>query len=87
LANVLGHIVNTLTNQTPSSNSNQRGTNAHIPNTSSNTKPDKLNNFLFQYHLYFHTNLMQFNINIGKINFTITRAAQDWFEINLNQKD
>ena len=33
---------------------------------------DKLNYFLFQYHLYFHTNLVQFDIGIAKINFTIT---------------
>ena len=36
------------------------------------TEPNKLNHFLFQYHLYFHTNPMQFNIDIVKINFVIT---------------
>jgi len=33
---------------------------------------------------------MQFNMNITKINFIITyltKAAQNWFELGLNQKD
>jgi len=33
---------------------------------------------------------MQFNIDITKINFTmtyLTEVAQDWFEVGLNQKD
>ena len=72
LANVFNCIANALiTNQTSGSNSNQRKTKVHIPNTFSNTEPDKLNNFLFQCYLYFHTNPVQFNTNIVKINFTI----------------
>jgi len=62
----------------------------YISNIFSSTKLDKLNNFLFQYHLYFHTNLAQFDIDIAKINFTmtyLTRVAQNWFEMGLNQKD
>ena len=54
------------------------------------SEPDKLNNFLFQCRLYFRTNLVQFNINIAKINFTmtyLTGVAQDWFEVGLNQED
>ena len=48
LAKVLGQLANTLnSNQTPSSNTNTRGTKACIPNTFSSTEPDKLNNFLF----------------------------------------
>ena len=48
LANVLGQFANILNaNQTPNSNTNLRGTKAHIPNTFSSTKPNKLNNFLF----------------------------------------
>ena len=73
LAKVLGQFANTLNfNQIPRSNTNSRGTKACIPNTFSNTEPDKLNNFLFQCHLYFCANLVQFNTNIVKINFTIT---------------
>ena len=91
LADVLGWLANTLnSNQTPSPNTNTRETKAHIPNTFSSTEPDKLNNFLFQYRLYFHANLVQFNIDITKINFTITYltgVAQDWFEVGLNQED
>ena len=33
---------------------------------------------------------MQFNIDIAKINFAmtyLTRVAQDWFEVGLNQED
>jgi len=57
LAEVLSQLANTLnSNQTPSPNTNTRGTKAYIPNTFSGTKPDKLNNFLFQYFLYFHAN-------------------------------
>jgi len=49
LAEVLGRLANTLNaNQTPGPNTNSRETKAHIPNTFSNTKPNKLNNFLFQ---------------------------------------
>ena len=91
LANVLGQLANTLnTNQTPGPNTNSRGTKAHIPDTFSSTELDKLNNFLFQYHLYFCTNLAQFNIDIAKINIVITyltRVAQNWFEVGLNQED
>ena len=48
LADILSQLANTLnTNKTPGSNTNSRGTKACIPNTFSNTKPDKLNNFLF----------------------------------------
>ena len=73
LAEVLGRLANTLnTNQTPGPNTNSRGTKARIPNTFSGTEPDKLNNFLFQCRLYFHANLAQFDIDIVKINFTMT---------------
>ena len=53
-------------------NTNSRGTKAHIPDTFSGTRPNKLNNFLFQYYLYFCTNPVQFNMDIVKINFAIT---------------
>ena len=91
LAEVLGRLANTLnSNQTSGPNTNSRGTKAHIPNTFSGTEPDKLNNFLFQYCLYFHANLVQFNMDIVKIKFTmtyLTGVAQDWFEVGLNQED
>ena len=91
MANVLGWLANTLdSNQTPSPNTNTRETKAHIPNTFSGTELDKLNNFLFQYRLYFHANLAQFDMDIVKINFTmtyLTGVAQDWFEVGLNQED
>jgi len=91
LAEVLGQLANTLnSNQTPSPNINTRGTKARIPNTFSGTESDKLNNFLFQCHLYFHTNLAQFDMDIVKINFAITYltgVAQNWFEVGLNQED
>ena len=81
LAEVLGRLANMLnTNQTPAPNTNSRGTKACIPNTFSGTEPDKLNNFLFQCRLYFHTNPAQFDTDIAKINFTITYltgVAQD----------
>ena len=48
LTKVLGQLANTLNaNQTPGPNTNSRRTKAHISNTFSGTKPDKLNNFLF----------------------------------------
>jgi len=73
LAEVLGQLAHTLnTNQTPGPNTNTRGTKVRIPDTFSGTEPDKLNNFLFQCHLYFHTNLVQFNMDIVKINFAMT---------------
>ena len=88
LAEVLGRLANTLnTNQTPGPNTNSRGTKAHIPNTFSGTEPDKLNNFLFQYRLYFCANPAQFDTDIVKINFAmiyLTGVAQDWFEVGLN---
>ena len=91
LAKVLGRLANTLNaNQTPGPNTNSRGTKACIPDTFSDTEPDKLNNFLFQCCLYFHTNPAQFDTDIAKINFTmtyLTRVAQDWFEVSLNQED
>jgi len=66
------------------------GTKAYILDIFSGTEPDKLNNFLFQYHFYFHANLVQFDINIVKISFAmiyLTGVTQDWFEIGFNQKD
>ena len=91
MAEVLGQLANTLnTNQTPAPNTNSRETKAHIPDTFSGTKPNKLNNFLFQCRLYFCTNLAQFNTDIVKINFAmtyLTGVAQDWFEVGLNQED
>ena len=82
LAEVLGWLANTLnSNQTPRPNTNSRGTKAYIPDTFSGTEPDKLNNFLFQCCLYFHTNPAQFDTDIAKINFTmtyLTGVAQDW---------
>ena len=72
LAKVLSWLANTLnSNQTPRPNTNSRGTKAHIPDTFSSTEPDKLNNFLFQCHLYFCANLVQFNMDIVKINFAM----------------
>jgi len=88
LANVLSQLANTLNaNQTPGPNTNLRGTKTHIPNIFSSTKPDKLNNFLFQCHLYFYTNLVQFNTDIAKINSAmtyLTEVVQDWFEVGFN---
>jgi len=81
LAEVLGRLANTLnSNQTPRPNTNTRETKAHIPNTFSSTGPDKLNNFLFQYCLYFGANPAQFDMDIAKINFAmtyLTGVAQD----------
>jgi len=91
LAKVLSQLANTLNaNQTSGPNTNSRGTKACIPDTFSGTKPDKLNNFLFQCQLYFHANLVQFNMDIVKINFAmtyLTGVAQNWFEVGLNQED
>ena len=91
MAEVLNRLANTLnSNQTPGPNTNSRGTKARIPDTFSGTEPDKLNNFLFQCHLYFHANTVQFDMDIVKINFTmtyLTGVAQNWFEVGLNQKD
>ena len=73
LAKVLDQLANTLNaNQTPGPNTNSRGTKVHIPDTFSGTEPDKLNNFLFQYKLYFRANPVQFNTDIVKINFAMT---------------
>ena len=48
LANVLGQLANILNaNQTPSPNTDTRGTKACISNTFSSTELNKLNNFLF----------------------------------------
>jgi len=91
LAEVLSRLANTLnSNQTLRPNTNIRGTKACIPDTFSSTEPDKLNNFLFQCCLYFHANLVQFDTDIAKINFAmtyLTRVAQDWFEVDLDQED
>ena len=91
LAEVLGRLANTLnTNQTPVPNTNSRGTKACISDTFSGTKPNKLNNFLFQYRLYFRANPAQFDTDIVKVNFAmtyLTKVAQDWFEVSLNQED
>ena len=88
LAEVLGQLANTLnSNQTPGPNTNSRETKAHIPDTFSGIEPNKLNNFLFQCQLYFCANLVQFDMDIAKINFTMTYftgVVQDWFKVGLN---
>ena len=63
-------------NQISSPNFNSRGTKAYITNTFSSIKLDKLNNFLFQYHLYFCVNSIQFDMNIAKINFIMIYLSQ-----------
>ena len=78
------------TNQTTSPNTNSRESKACILNIFSSTESEKLNNFLFQCHLYFHVNPMQFDMDITKINIAmtyLTGVAQDWFEIGFNQED
>jgi len=84
LANVLSWLRNTLNaNQTLSPHTNSKRTKAYTSDTFSSTKPNKFNNFLFQYHLYFCTNPIWFYIDIVKINFAITYLTvitQDWFE-------
>ena len=91
MANILGWLANTLiANQTPSPNTNSRETKAYISDNFSSTKPNKLNNFLFQYCLYFHANPTQFDMNIVKIIFAmtyLTGVAQNCFEIGLNQEN
>ena len=76
LADILGQLANTLnTNQTSRPNTYSRKTKAYISNIFSSTKLDKLdklNNFLFQCHLYFCANSAQFNMDIAKINFVMT---------------
>jgi len=73
LAEVLGRLANTLnSNQTSGPNTNSRGTKAYISDTFSGTEPNKLNIFLFQCHLYFHANPVQFDMDIAKINFIMT---------------
>ena len=88
MGNILGQIANLLnTNQTSGPSSNLRGTKACISDTFSSTKFDKLNNFLFQYYLYFCANSMQFDMNIAKINFTMTylsKVVQYLFEMGFN---
>ena len=91
LAKVLSQLANTLnSNQTSGLNTNSQRTKAHISDTFSSTEPDKLNNLLFQCHLYFYANLVYFDIDIVKINFAmtyLTGVAQDWFEVGFNQED
>ena len=73
MANILDQLTNTLTaNQTLSSNTNSRETKVYIFDTFNSTEPNKFNNFLFQYYIYFCANFMQFNMDITKINFTMT---------------
>ena len=73
LAKVLSRLANTLNfNETSQPNTNTRGTKACIPDTFSSIEPNKLNNFLFQCHLYFYTNPVQFDMDIVKINFAMT---------------
>ena len=69
-----------MANQTSSPSADLRETKTCISDTFSGTEPDKLNNFLFQYWLYFHANLMQFNMDIVKLIFAmtyLTRVIQD----------
>ena len=62
MANIFSHITNILnTNQIFRSITNSKGTKVYISNTFSSTEPD---NFLFQYHLYFYTNLIVITLNL-----------------------
>ncbi|KAF5345223.1 hypothetical protein D9756_011493 [Leucocoprinus leucothites] len=63
---------------------------AHLSDMFSRTDPDKLNTFLIQCCLYFHTNPTQFQEDSQKVNFTmtyLTGVALDWFEVALTQEE
>ena len=88
LADALGYITNTLTtNQNPGPNSNLRETKACISDNFSSSEPNKLNNFPFQCHLYFCTNLIQFDTDIAKINFTMIYCYNLKILVLVNEKD
>ena len=92
LADILSYILSYILdiNQIFSPTSNSRKTKAWISDTFSSTKPNKLNNFLFQCCLYFHANSTQFDIDIAKINFIIMYlpgVIQNWFKVSFNQED
>ena len=73
MTEILGQLANTLNaNQTPGPNTNTWKTKAYISDIFSDTEPDKLNNFLFQCHLYFHANPAQFDTDIAKFIFVMT---------------
>ena len=46
-------------------------TRIQMSNIFDKTDLEKLNNFLFQYQLHFHTNPVQFATNTANMNFTI----------------
>jgi len=59
---------------------------AYILDTFDSSDPHKLNHFLFQYWLYFCTNVPQFLTDKEKINFTmiyLSGVMQDWFKVTL----
>jgi len=63
---------------------------ACILDTFDSSNPHKLNHFLFQCRLFFHTNPLQFSTDEEKINFAMTylsSVAQDWFEVALQQEN
>ena len=71
LAKALNQFVNNLSNRI-STLSSTSGAKTYLLYMFSDTDLDKLDNLLFQYHLYFCANLAQFIFNITKINLTIT---------------
>jgi len=71
LAKALNQFVNNLSNRISTLSSTSEAK-TYLLYMSSGTDLDKLDNFLFQYHLYFCANPAQFIFNITKINLTIT---------------
>ncbi|KXN84500.1 hypothetical protein AN958_12423 [Leucoagaricus sp. SymC.cos] len=63
---------------------------AHVPKAFTGEDPLKLENFLFQYSLYFCANSCSFSTNADKVNFILTYLSgvvSSWFQVSLHQED
>ncbi|KAJ3570532.1 hypothetical protein NP233_g4339 [Leucocoprinus birnbaumii] len=68
----------------------ERTNKARVPDAYDGTSPEKLETFLIQCQLYFHTNPTQFRTNEQRINFATTYlsgSALSWFNIALINED
>ncbi|KAF5353905.1 hypothetical protein D9756_007283 [Leucocoprinus leucothites] len=83
--NIMDHFATNLKNcnHTPQPVVKMERIQAKEPNTFDSSKPQKLDKFLFQCHLYFNTNPSQFTTECVKVSFAMTflkGPAQQYFQ-------
>ncbi|KAJ3567219.1 hypothetical protein NP233_g6506 [Leucocoprinus birnbaumii] len=79
-----------LTNNMAPHQSKEKLNKARVPDTFDGSDPKKLDTFITQCQLYFHTHLAYYCQDVQKVNFPmtyLTGTALDWFDVILEQEN